>query len=150
MDFDIFNNLENDMQENKKIEKFIQELEFFLNLEENDKNTEQIGLNPNRKENHLYLVTEDRNGEVYLWDFTEKAEKEFLESNLPTEVLAFATEGAMLQFKNGEYTLYSPDGYDIIENNEENLTTEETNSQNINCIDVENNFKEDINRENNK
>lgn len=70
--------------------------------------------NEYRKEGHLYLVTEDRNNEVYLWDFTERAETEFLEKDLPAEVLVFATEGAMLQYKEGKYILYSPDGYDIL------------------------------------
>ena len=60
----------------------------------------------NRKEGHLYLVTEDRNNMVYLWDYTEYAETEFVEENLPEEVLAFAKEGAMLQYINGEYILY--------------------------------------------
>lgn len=75
--------------------------------------------NEYRKEGHLYLVTEDRNGEVYLWDFTEKAKTEFLEKNLPAEVLVFATEGAMLQYKDGKYILYSPDGYDIVDAEED-------------------------------
>ncbi|MBR3002525.1 MAG: hypothetical protein IKF38_03040 [Clostridia bacterium] len=82
-------------------------------------NVNKIEENPNRKEDHLYLVTEDRNGEVYLWDFTERAEKEFLEKDLPAEVQVFATEGAMLQYKNGKYILYSPDGFDIVDNAEE-------------------------------
>jgi len=73
----------------------------------------------NRKEGHLYLVTEDRHGKVYLWDFTEKTETEFLEDNLPSEVLQFATEGAMLQYKDGQYILYSPYGYDMLEDEEE-------------------------------
>lgn len=78
----------------------------------------------NRKEGHLYLVTEDRHGKVYLWDFTEKSETEFLEDNLPSEVLQFATEGAMLKYKDGQYILYSPYGYDMLEDEEEAETAD--------------------------
>ena len=73
-------------------------------------------INQNRKEGHLYLVTEDRNGEVYLWDFTEKPEHEFKEVFTSKELIDVAKEGAMLQFKDGKYELYSTDGYDMLEN----------------------------------
>ena len=73
-------------------------------------------INQNRKEGHLYLVTEDRNGEVYLWDFTEKPENEFKEVFTSKELIDVAKEGAMLQFKDGKYELYSTDGYDMLEN----------------------------------
>ena len=64
----------------------------------------------------MYLVTEDRNGEVYLWDFTEKPEHEFKEVFTSKELIDVAKEGAMLQFKDGKYELYSTDGYDMLEN----------------------------------
>jgi len=75
-------------------------------------------LEENRKEGHLYLVTEDRNGIVYLWDFTEKAKEEFEETELPEDLIEVAKEGAMLQYMNGKYVLYSKYGYDILEQEE--------------------------------
>ena len=132
MDLNLFNNLSNN--KDKEIKIFIDELNEYIEKMSNNqinqdiqtnesiKNEENLVLeeNENRKEGHLYLVTEDRDGEVYLWDYTQKSEIEFSEKGLPSEVLAFATEGAMLQFKEGKYTLYSPNGYDIVEN-EENI-----------------------------
>ena len=132
MDLNLFNNLSNN--KDKEIKIFIDELNEYIEKMSNNqinqdiqtnesiKNEENLVLeeNENRKEGHLYLVTEDRDGEVYLWDYTQKSEIEFSEKGLPSEVLAFATEGAMLQFKEGKYILYSPNGYDIVEN-EENI-----------------------------
>lgn len=120
MDLNIFNNLDNNLNKDEEISKIIDEMKELIE-QETIKTEEKTILeeNENRKEGHLYLVTEDRNGEVYLWDYTEKSEIEFEEKNLPSEVLVFATEGAMLEFKNGEYILYSPDGYDIIDAEED-------------------------------
>lgn len=73
-----------------------------------------LKLDNNHKENHLYLVTSDRNNQIYLWDFTDKPEYEFEEKNIPPELLDVAKEGAMLQFKNGTFTLYSELGYDML------------------------------------
>ena len=115
MDLNLFKNLENDLNTNEELESFSNELHNYLEQEN------KLEENENRKEGHLYLVTEDRNGEVYLWDFTDKSEIEFVETELPPEVLAFATEGAMLQYKDGKYILYSPDGYDILDAEEDNL-----------------------------
>jgi len=116
LDLNIFNNLDNNLNKDENVQKIIEELKELIEKEsiETEEKT-VLEENENRKEGHLYLVTEDRNGEVYLWDYTEKSEIEFEEKNLPSEVLDFATEGAMLEFKNGEYILYSPDGYDIID-----------------------------------
>ena len=58
----------------------------------------------------------NRNGEVYLWDFTEKPEHEFKEVFTSKKLIDVAKEGAMLQFKDGKYELYSTDGYDMLEN----------------------------------
>ena len=73
-----------------------------------------IDKNEHRKEGHLYLVTEDRLGEVYLWDFTDKPKHEFKEVFSSDDLLNVAKEGAMLQYKNGNYSLYSADGYDML------------------------------------
>ena len=108
MDLNLIKDVVKEIQKNDIVEKFTSELSNFL------ENNQEI--NQNRKEGHLYLVTEDRNGEVYLWDFTEKPEHEFKEVFTSKELIDVAKEGAMLQFKDGKYELYSTDGYDMLEN----------------------------------
>ena len=108
MDLNLIKDVVKEIQKNDIVEKFMSELSNFL------ENNQEI--NQNRKEGYLYLVTEDRNGEVYLWDFTEKPEHEFKEVFTSKELIDVAKEGAMLQFKDGKYELYSTDGYDMLEN----------------------------------
>ena len=108
MDLNLIKDVVKEIQKNDIVEKFMSELSNFL------ENNQEI--NQNRKEGHLYLVTEDRNGEVYLWDFTEKPKHEFKEVFTSKELIDVAKEGAMLQFKDGKYELYSTDGYDMLEN----------------------------------
>ena len=108
MDLNLIKDVVKEIQKNDIVEEFMSELSNFL------ENNQEI--NQNRKEGHLYLVTEDRNGEVYLWDFTEKPEHEFKEVFTSKELIDVAKEGAMLQFKDGKYELYSTDGYDMLEN----------------------------------
>lgn len=67
-----------------------------------------------RHEGHLYFVTEDRGNIVYLWDYTAKARREFKEEITSEELLKVAKEGAMLVYRNGEYKLYSANGYKYI------------------------------------
>lgn len=108
MDLNLIKDVVKEIQKNDIVEKFMSELSNFL------ENNQEI--NQNRKEGHLYLVTEDRNGEVYLWDFTEKPEHEFKEVFTSKELIDVAKEGGMLQFKDGKYELYSTEGYDMLEN----------------------------------
>ena len=108
MDLNLIKDVVKEIQKNDIVEKFMSELSNFL------ENNQEI--NQNRKEGHLYLVTEDRKGEVYLRDFTEKPEHEFKEVFTSKELIDVAKEGAMLQFKDGKYELYSTDGYDMLEN----------------------------------
>ena len=107
MDLNLIKDVVKEIQKNDIVEKFMSELSNFL------ENNQEI--NKNRKEGHLYLVTEDRNGEVYLWDFTDKPEHEFKEVITSEELLKVAKEGAMLQYKDGKYELYSENGYDMLE-----------------------------------
>ena len=58
MDLNLIKDVVKEIQKNDIVEKFMSELSNFL------ENNQEI--NQNRKEGHLYLVTEDRNGEVYL------------------------------------------------------------------------------------
>ena len=121
MELNIFKNIKQNIETNEKINDFINDLSNFLNEkitggnEMKPKNDVEIY----RKEGHLYLVTEDRGNEVYLWDFTEKAKDEFKEIITSQELLEVAKEGAMLIFKNGKYELYSPYGFDIVEEKNE-------------------------------
>ena len=132
MDLNLFKNQEKDTKSNINIKNFMEELSKFLNktnssnVQDNtislEKNSEIIleeidtDLQKNRKEGHLYLVTEDRNNEIYLWDFTDKPKHEFKEIVSSEELLSIAKEGAMLQYKNGKYELYSSYGFDMLYN----------------------------------
>ena len=114
MNLDLLKNITEQIKNNDNIKEFMQELS--ESLENKNKQTQE--LQENRKEGHLYLVTEDRNGEVYLWDFTDKPEHEFKEVITSDELLKVAKEGAMLQYKDGKYELYSEYGYDMLEKSE--------------------------------
>lgn len=138
MDLNLFENLKKHIESNDVINNFIEELGNFLknansqenNVNEVSKNTNSLSdsrnqnLAQNRKEGHLYLVTEDRNNEIYLWDFTDKSETEFKETSLSDDLLNIAKEGAMLQYKNGRYELYSPYGYDMLFKENNNIKDE--------------------------
>lgn len=123
MNLNLFENIKRDLKSNINIENFMEDLHDFLNNSNSSKNQNNVDIerqidNKNRKEGHLYLVTEDRNNEIYLWDFTDKPEHEFKEIISSPSLLKVAKEGSMLQYKNGEYILYSPYGYDMLYNSE--------------------------------
>ena len=138
MDLNLFENLKKHIESNDVINNIIEELGNFLknansqenNVNEVSKNTNSLSdsrnqnLAQNRKEGHLYLVTEDRNNEIYLWDFTDKSKTEFKETGLSDDLLNIAKEGAMLQYKNGRYELYSPYGYDMLFKENNNIKDE--------------------------
>ena len=141
LDLNLFKNLKKDIESNVTIKNFMDELADFLKdvtssivknnnisnekeidtkeIIQNKENT--VDKDKHRKEGHLYFVTEDRLGEVFLWDFTDKPEYEFKEIFTSEELLNVAKEGAMLQYKNGKYELYSPYGYDMLFGNEKNV-----------------------------
>lgn len=123
MDLNILKNIKEDIENKFDVKAFIEELTNYLkNMEtQKIKETENISeidiaedLQNYRKEGHLYLVTEDRNNEIYLCDFTEKSKIEFKEKIIGEDLLNVAKEGAMLQYKNGKYELYSENGYDML------------------------------------
>ena len=111
MNLDLLKNIAEQIENNDNVKKFMQDLSESLE----NKNKQNQELQEDRKEGHLYLVTEDRNGEVYLWDFTDKPGHEFKEVITSDELLKVAKEGAMLQYKDGKYELYSENGYDMLE-----------------------------------
>lgn len=123
MDLNILNNIREDIRNNIDVKGFIQELTNYLkNMEtpkiKENENISKIDIDEDlqnyRKEGHLYLVTEDRNNEIYLCDYTEKSKIEFKEKIAKEDLLNVAKEGAMLQYKNGKYELYSKSGYDML------------------------------------
>ena len=114
MNLDLLKNITEQIKNNDNVKEFMQDLSESLE----NKNKQNQELQEDRKEGHLYLVTEDRNGEVYLWDFTDKAEHEFKEVITSEELSKVAKEGAMLQYKDGKYELYSTNGYDMLEESE--------------------------------
>ncbi len=127
MDLNILKNIKEDIKNNIDVKGFIQELTNFLKNVEQSKTKEDLSeinideeLQYYRKEGHLYLVTEDRMNEIYLSDFTEKSKIEFKEKITDKELLKIAKEGAMLQYKNGKYELYSQNGYDMLFEEEKN------------------------------
>lgn len=124
MNLNLFENLAQSIKSNN----FMEELNDFLNNKSSSPSKDETSINnetnlnksldKNRKEGHLYLVTEDRGNEIYLWDFTDKPKHEFTEIISSEELLKVAKEGAMLQYRNGKYELYSTDGYDMLYNEE--------------------------------
>lgn len=112
MELHLSKNIKNYKKPDLNTQNFINDLSNFLNKQTNNNLVES--LNDYYKEGHLYLVTEDRNGIVMLWDFTEKSKESYEETNLPEDLIPVATEGAMLQFSNGKLTFYSANGYDIV------------------------------------
>lgn len=114
MELNIFKNIKEEIENRIDVKSFIEELTNFLKNIESPKANIKEDLQEYRKEGHLYLVTEDRNNEIYLSDFTDSSKIEFKETNLPKEILQEAKEGTMLQYKNGKYDIYSQNGYDML------------------------------------
>lgn len=114
MELNIFKNIKEEIENRIDVKSFIEELTNFLKNIESPKANIKEDLQEYRKEGHLYLVTEDRNNEIYLSDFTDSSKIEFKETNLPKEILQEAKEGTMLQYKNGKYEIYSQNGYDML------------------------------------
>ncbi len=122
MDLNILKNIKEDIENKFDVKAFIQELtDYIKNIQQQQKEDENMSeinideeLKNYRKEGHLYLVTEDRNNEIYLSDFTEGSKIEFKEIITDKDLLNVAKEGAMLQYKNGKYKLYSQNGYDML------------------------------------
>ena len=56
-----------------------------------------------KKEGHTYLVTEDTNGRVFLWDSTEKPKNEIEDVYFSEELKDKAKEGRSFLYQNGNY-----------------------------------------------
>lgn len=57
-------------------------------------------------EGHIYLVTEDINNRIFLYDITSNPKFEIEEINFPKELLPMATEGRKFIYKDGSYKLF--------------------------------------------
>lgn len=57
-----------------------------------------------KKEGHTYLVTEDINGRIFLWDSTEKPKYEIEDVYFPEDLKDKAKEGNSFLYQNGTYT----------------------------------------------
>ena len=63
-------------------------------------------INAYKKDGHIYLVTEDTNGKIFLYDTTSKPNFEIEEVNFPKDLLNLATEGKKFVYENGTYKIY--------------------------------------------
>lgn len=70
---------------------------------------QNTNLSKNRKEGHLYMVTEELNNNRFLKDLTEQSKTEFEEVDFPKDLLDKATQGAVFKYSNGRYEYYSND-----------------------------------------
>ena len=111
---------EKQLPKNFKINDILrkEEKNFIVDLELTDKVKEQIQemaeeiienqnkkLEGFRKENHLYVVEEDRNDRVYLKDITLNSGLILEEVDFPKELIGQATEGTTVKYVNGEYKI---------------------------------------------
>lgn len=73
---------------------------------------QDLYLDRQRREGHLYLVTEELGNSRCLWDLTDKPKNDFEEICIPNNILDIAKEGMVLKYSNGKYEFYSDDGFD--------------------------------------
>ena len=94
-------------EENGKLVISKEETDIILNKvrEEADKIIEEQNkkIEDYKKEGHTYLVSEDINGRVFLWDTTEKPKFEIEDVYFPEELKNKAKEGNIFLYKNGTY-----------------------------------------------
>lgn len=76
---------------------------------------QNLNLEKHRKEDHLYMVTEELGNSRFLLDLTDKSKSEFEEVDFAKDILNIATEGTVLKYTNGKYEYYSDDGFERTE-----------------------------------
>ena len=52
-----------------------------------------------------------------MWDLTDRPKHEIEEVDFPKELLQQATAGTVWQYENGDYTYFSSDGFERMEDN---------------------------------
>ena len=86
--------------------------EEIMNMAKEIIDNQNAKLNSYRKEEHLYMVSEELGNNRFLWDLTDATKFEFEEVDIPKDLLDRATEGAVLKYINGTYEYYSNDGFE--------------------------------------
>ena len=76
---------------------------------------QNMELDKQRKEGHLYIVKEEIGNNRFLWDLTDAPKFEFEEINIQKDLLNKAIVGTVLKYTNGKYEYYSDDGFEKIE-----------------------------------
>lgn len=97
MNLDFFKQLKNNSQ-NREVKDFLNELSDYMN---NLK--EKIFKQKNDREEGLYYVLNANPEKIYLTKFNSK--KVFEATDLPKEMRNKVSEGFILKYKNGEYTI---------------------------------------------
>ena len=98
MNLDFFKELKNSLSSNNEVKEFMQELADYMN---NIK--EKISKPKDIIEEGLYYVLDGNPDKVYLTKFNSK--KVFEANDLPKEIKNTVSEGFILRYKNGEYTI---------------------------------------------
>ena len=98
MNLDFFKELKNNLNNNNEVKEFIKELSDYMN---NFK--ERISKTKVSREEGLYYVLDGNPNKVYLTKFNSK--KVFEANDLPQEIKNTVSEGFILRYKNGEYTV---------------------------------------------
>lgn len=78
-------------------------------------NNQNKELSDCRKDEHLYMVSEEVKNNRFLIDLTDNSGFEFEEVDIPEELLSKATEGMVLKYSNGTYEYFSDDGFERLE-----------------------------------
>ena len=98
MNLDFFREIKDNLTNNNDVKEFINELSDYMN---NIK--EKIFKQKNDKEEGLYYVLNANPDKIYLTKFNSK--KVFEEADLPKEIKNTVSEGFILRYRNGEYTV---------------------------------------------
>ena len=98
MNLDFFKELKNSLNNNNEVKDFIKELSDYMN------NFKEKILKPkNDREEGLYYVLDGKPDKVYLTKFNSK--KVFEATDIPQNIKNSVSEGFILRYKNGEYTI---------------------------------------------
>ena len=98
MNLDFFKEIKNSLSNNNEFKEFMQELaDYMKELKEKISKPKDI------IEEGLYYVLDGNSNKVYLTKFNSK--KVFEADDLPEEIKNTVSEGFILRYKNGEYTV---------------------------------------------
>ena len=98
MNLDFFKELKNNLSNNNEVKEFINDLENFMNnLKEKVSKPKDI------REEGLYYVLDGNPSKVYLTKFNSKKVIEV--NDLPQEIKNTVSEGFILRYKDGQYTV---------------------------------------------